>query len=118
MNYHITENGPKLCKDQTGRCPYAKEGGAHYADLGQAAAAYSDTLKKEFGAFSSFKNSSNNVASVQGRFSQQENKVSRDSRTYSNVIIAKTFKGGASVLSSRVASSEVKKFAQVARQFS
>jgi len=55
MAYHVSPNGPSLCKAKHGRCPYGADGENHFATVGQAAAFYEERMAQAFGGFETVK---------------------------------------------------------------
>lgn len=47
--YHVTPDGPRPCRDHTGRCPYAKAGEPHFGDQGEARVHYEAIMEEKFG---------------------------------------------------------------------
>lgn len=48
--YHVTPDGPRPCKDKTGRCPYLKQEKPHFDNHDDAMAHYSATMEEQFGS--------------------------------------------------------------------
>lgn len=51
MKYHNTPNGPRICHDSSGRCPYLRQGYPHYDTQEEAQKAYDASMAEKFGAF-------------------------------------------------------------------
>lgn len=51
MAYHISPNGPSLCRAKQGRCPYGAFGQNHFATVGQASRFYEMKMTEAFGGF-------------------------------------------------------------------
>lgn len=49
--YHLSPNGPRLCKAEKGLCPYALAGGEHFEHHADAQAAYETRMAQTFGMF-------------------------------------------------------------------
>lgn len=47
--YHITNDGPRLCKVVAGTCPYAAQGGKHFDNQQEAQAVYEAKMTQEYG---------------------------------------------------------------------
>lgn len=56
-SYHLSPNGPRLCKAQHGGCPYAAAGEQHYASQQDAQAAYEARMAQSFGTVETVKRS-------------------------------------------------------------
>ena len=56
--YHITYNGPKPCKDKTGRCPYSQSSDPHFDSLEHSQKYYKNKMIAKFGNTESFKKDS------------------------------------------------------------
>lgn len=57
MSYHISPNGPRLCRATTGVCPYTAQGDDHYPTQAEAQVAYETRMAEAFGAVESLKKS-------------------------------------------------------------
>lgn len=55
MLYHITEDGPKPCGKTVGVCPYAKDGGEHFASEKEAFESYNKGMTEQHGLFTTKK---------------------------------------------------------------
>lgn len=49
-SYHVSPDGPRPCKDTTGRCPYAKADKPHFDSQEEAMEYYESTMEEHFGA--------------------------------------------------------------------
>lgn len=58
MAYHVSPNGPSLCKAKHGRCPYGADGENHFATVTQASAFYEERMAQAFGGFETVKRNS------------------------------------------------------------
>lgn len=47
--YHVTEQGPKVCKSTMGRCPYAKGQNNHFENQAEAYQEFENRLTKQYG---------------------------------------------------------------------
>ena len=48
--YHVTPDGPRPCRDKTGRCPYLKQEKPHFDTHEEAMAHYDATMEEQFGS--------------------------------------------------------------------
>jgi hypothetical protein len=48
--YHVTEQGPRVCKAVMGRCPYGKQKDSHFSDQASAYTEYEKRLTSQYGA--------------------------------------------------------------------
>lgn len=47
--YHVTDQGPRVCKAVMGKCPYVKQQNSHFNDQASAYNEYENRLSKEYG---------------------------------------------------------------------
>lgn len=52
VKYHLSPDGPRICNDKSGLCPYAKAGMPHFDSQEDAQSAYDSKMKETFGQLS------------------------------------------------------------------
>lgn len=57
MAYHLSPNGPSLCKAKKGRCPYGQNGENHFDSIAEAGEAFETRMREAFGGFEGVKKS-------------------------------------------------------------
>lgn len=68
--YHVTEQGPRVCKATMGQCPYAKGENSHFAEQTDAYNAYEQKLTKQYGAMGTSVARKVNQTPLQKRYRQ------------------------------------------------
>lgn len=118
MKYHITDNGPKPCKDTKGLCPYAKAGDTHFSSQEEAQTAYETRMSEKFGNLSV--NVKSTISPIQKKFSGLS-KINKNDPIYKKINIAKSFKSDGASLNNKIVKSDnsnVKNLMKVKNAFS
>lgn len=64
--FHITDDGPKTCSAEHGKCPYAKAGQEHFSNEADAIKFYEANMAESHGKFSSLKSKKSNNLQKRG----------------------------------------------------